>query len=71
MIGGAGSDLGTGGMITKIKAAKITTTAGTDMIIANGDNVEIINDILAGKEVGTLFVSNKDEAFELMDFIAG
>lgn len=54
---GAGSDLGTGGMATKIEAAKIATEAGADMVIANGDNIYAINDIMAGKKVGTLFLS--------------
>lgn len=54
---GAGTELGTGGMVTKIMAAKIATEAGVDMVIANGDNIYTINDILAGKKVGTLFLS--------------
>lgn len=54
---GAGTDAGTGGMATKIAAAKIATGAGTDMVIANGANIYTINDVMAGKKVGTLFVS--------------
>ena len=57
MIGGVGSSLGTGGMLTKIKAAKIANNAGTDMIIANGNNPEILYDIVDGKEVGTRFIA--------------
>lgn len=60
---GAGSDLGTGGMATKIEAAKIATEAGADMVIANGDNIYSINDIMAGKKVGTLFLA-KDRRYE-------
>ncbi len=56
MVGGAGSSLGTGGMITKIKAAKIVTAKGIDMVIANGDNPHILYDIVAGKDVGTRFL---------------
>ena len=48
---------GTGGMITKIDAAEIATSAGIHMIIANGSNMDSIYDILSGKSVGTLFVS--------------
>lgn len=59
---GAGTELGTGGMVTKIMAAKIATEAGVDMVIANGDNIYTINDILAGKKVGTLFLS-KDSGY--------
>jgi glutamate 5-kinase len=53
--GGAGSNLGTGGMITKINAAKIAVSSGTVMMIANGSSSGIINDIVSGKEVGTWF----------------
>ncbi|SHJ85209.1 glutamate 5-kinase [Hespellia stercorisuis DSM 15480] len=56
---GAGTDGGTGGMRTKIEAAKIATQAGADMIIANGANIYTINDIMAGKKVGTLFLSKE------------
>ena len=47
--------LGTGGMITKLKAAKIATEKGIDMVIANGENAEILYDIVEGKDVGTRF----------------
>ena len=56
MVGGAGSALGTGGMITKIKAAKIVTPVGIDMVIANGENPLSLYDIVAGKDVGTRFL---------------
>lgn len=62
--GGSGTNCGTGGMITKIDAAEIATTAGVDMVIANGYNPMIILNILKGEEVGTLFMKksqNKDE----------
>lgn len=55
LAGEAGSDMGTGGMITKIKAAEIATEHGINMYIALGSSPEIIYDILDGKEVGTLF----------------
>ena len=57
--GGAGSSLGTGGMETKLRAAKIATEAGCDMIIANGADPKILYDITEGKSVGTRFYSNK------------
>lgn len=59
MIGGAGSDLGTGGMYTKINAAKIATAGGTDMVIANGSNPMILYDIVDGKNIGTRFIAVK------------
>ena len=48
--GGRGSSLGTGGMETKLRAAKIATECGTDMIIANGERPELIYDIFDGEE---------------------
>ena len=56
---GKGSSLGTGGMFTKLKAARITTNKGIDMIIANGDNPNILYDIAEGKPVGTKFFGKK------------
>ncbi len=56
LAGGAGSRRGTGGMITKLKAAEIVTPKGIDMIITNGASPEGIYDIFEGKQVGTLFV---------------
>lgn len=53
--GGVGSDRGTGGMITKIRAAKIVNSAGIDMVLTNGDKPEVLLDIINGKEIGTLF----------------
>jgi glutamate 5-kinase len=55
MAGGAGTSLGTGGMATKIKAARIATASGTAMVIARGDEENIITEILIGKEKGTWF----------------
>ena len=54
--GKAGSDFGTGGMATKLKAAKRATSAGCNMVLANGDNPSILMDITSGKEIGTLFI---------------
>lgn len=54
--GGAGSSLGTGGMATKLTAAKRAINAGCNMILANGDNPSILLDITEGKEIGTLFI---------------
>lgn len=49
------SKLGTGGMATKINAAKIATDAGIDMVIMNGKNPELIYDLFEDKEIGTIF----------------
>ena len=53
--GGAGSAQGTGGMQTKIEAAKIAQNAGVTMVIARGDEDGIVRSILHGEEIGTLF----------------
>ena len=57
---GAGTDLGTGGMATKIKAAEIVASANAAMIIAEGSTPNVITDILEGIEIGTLFERNTD-----------
>ena len=57
--GGSGSSLGTGGMATKLQAAKIATEAGTDMIIANGETPSVLYDILEGRNVGTHFLAKR------------
>ncbi|MBQ8040848.1 MAG: glutamate 5-kinase, partial [Lachnospiraceae bacterium] len=64
-----GSDVGTGGMATKLNAAKIATASGADMVIANGEDVCILHHMLDDSFVGTVFKANKDEAFCLADFI--
>ena len=67
--GTTGSNVGTGGMATKLSAAKIATYSGADMIIANGEDVSIIEEIVAGKEVGTHFHANLNHDFRLEDYI--
>ncbi len=53
--GDAGTKFGTGGMITKINAAEIATASGTCMLIVNGSTNNIINRVLDGEMLGTLF----------------
>lgn len=57
--GGAGSNLGTGGMATKLKAADMAVKAGIDMVITNGEYPEKLYDLLEGKSVGTRFLGKK------------
>lgn len=59
LAGGAGSNRGTGGMITKLQAAELATENGVDMYIANGSTPEILYDIVLGKPAGTLFVGKR------------
>lgn len=56
MAGGAGTSLGTGGMSTKINAAKIATEAGIDMVIMNGKDPELLYDLFEDKDIGTIFL---------------
>jgi glutamate 5-kinase len=64
MAKGSSTEKGIGGMWTKIKAAKIATENNTNMVIANGDNIYAINDIMAGKKIGTLFLGKKFEGIK-------
>lgn len=66
-----GSGVGTGGMNTKMTAARIATSTGTDMIIANSKDIGILHRLLNGSEEGTLFLANKDESFDLVGFVEG
>ena len=67
--GSTGSKVGTGGMATKLTAARIATAAGTDMVIANGGDFHNIHRIVEGDKCGTLFVGKKQEEFYLIDYI--
>ena len=60
--GGSGSNLGTGGMASKLRAAQMATAAGCEMVIANGQSPEVLYDVAAGKRVGTRFLAKRDEA---------
>ena len=60
-----GSSVGTGGMTTKLQAAKIASSTGVDMVIANSRDIKVIHRILSGQNIGTLFLAHKDEQFDL------
>ena len=66
---GSASDVGTGGMSTKLKAAKLATSAGADMVIANGADMGVIHRIVDGEAVGTLFKENRTEDFYLINYL--
>ena len=59
LAGGKGSSLGTGGMMTKLRAAQLANDAGLDMIIASGADPDLLYDIIEGKPVGTRFVAGE------------
>ena len=67
--GSTGSDVGTGGMATKLTAAKIATLSGADMVIANGADVCILHHIIDDDFTGTIFKADKSESFHIADFI--
>ena len=69
MAKGAASDLGTGGMSTKLHAAQIATASGAEMIIANGRDMGVIHRMMGGEPIGTLFKSNRTEDFYLIDYL--
>ncbi|MCR5468196.1 MAG: glutamate 5-kinase [Lachnospiraceae bacterium] len=64
-----GSDVGTGGMATKLKAAKIATRAGADMIIANAKDVGVIHQIFENDFHGTIFHKNNSDGFYIKDYL--
>lgn len=75
--GGAGTERGTGGMYTKIMAAKICYNSGVKMIIANGKLDNVLNRIVSGEKIGTTFmpaknpISSKKIWIEFNAFVAG
>lgn len=69
MAKGSSSSVGTGGMQTKVSAARIAVDSGADMVIANGDDIENLRRVMEGELAGTLFVAHKVPEFHLLDYI--
>lgn len=69
MAKGPSSDVGTGGMSSKVEAAGIANDAGADMVVLNGDNMEHITKLFAGEEIGTLFTAHKTRHFHLKNYL--
>ena len=61
LAGGSGTKVGTGGMVTKLEAARIAMSAGCDMVITNGSDPSILYDVIDGKPVGTRFMGGKEQ----------
>ena len=61
MGGGAGTSLATGGMQSKLEAARLLSTQGIDMVITNGQNPECLYEVLAGRPIGTRFCFKKED----------
>ena len=60
LAGGAGTKLGTGGMMTKIEAAKIAGGAGITLVIAPGARRQVLREVLAGEQIGTVFPAKEE-----------
>lgn len=69
MAKGPVTDVGTGGMVSKVEAAGIANDAGADLVILNGDDMENINRLFAGEQVGTLFKAHKTRHFHLKNYL--
>jgi len=68
--GGPGSELGIGGMITKLDAAKLAGMKGIPTIVASGRHPGVLNDIIAGEPVGTFFPSSGEKLSKRKHWIA-
>ena len=66
---GASSSVGTGGMSAKLAAAQIATGSGSDMLIANACDLNVIYRILEGEECGTLFTAHENKDFDLNTYL--
>lgn len=64
-----GSSFGTGGMASKLEAARIACHCGADMVIASGEDPEILYRILQGEEEGTLFLHQPDSDFDMYAYL--
>ncbi len=69
MAKGPTTDVGTGGMSSKLGAAGIANDAGADMVIINGDTMDNLNRLMAGEKVGTLFTAHKTKHFHLKNYL--
>lgn len=70
LAGGSGSGLGTGGMVTKIQSARIAMNSGFPMVIAHGTAEKVVNRIMSGEPVGTLFLPGDNKLHSKKRWIA-
>ncbi len=70
-IAGGSSALGKGGMLTKIKAAKLAARSGTDTVIAQGKLTNVISRLAQGEELGTLLLANSEPVTARKQWLAG
>ena len=64
-----GSNVGSGGMATKLSAAQVASMAGVYMLIASGEDFHILHRIMKGEPVGTLFLPDKKDEFYLLNYM--
>ena len=64
-----GSNVGSGGMATKLAAAQVASMAGVQMLIASGEDFHILHRILQGERIGTLFLPDKKDEFYLLSYM--
>ncbi len=69
MAKGTVTRFGTGGMYTKIAAAQIATHSGADTVIVESTDMEIIHRLMQGEDVGTIFLTDSETSFDILDFI--
>lgn len=69
MAKGPATDLGTGGMSSKVGAAGIANDAGADMAVINGGDMDNINRLMEGQEIGTLFRAHRTRHFHLKNYL--
>lgn len=67
---GAGSHVGTGGMESKLKAAKIATRGGVTTVIAHGQDAQVLQRLMQGEDVGTVFLCGEDRQTRRQQWIA-
>ena len=67
--GSTGSSAGSGGMATKLSAARVASMAGVPMIIASGEDFRILHQIMSGAKVGTLFIPDKQDELYLLNYM--
>jgi glutamate 5-kinase len=70
LAGGAANAQSVGGMISKLQSAKIVHVAGIPMVIANGRKTDVLDDILAGKDIGTFFAASAKKMISRKRWIA-
>src|SRR5690606_22881232 len=68
--GEAGTQRGTGGMVTKLEAARIATRSGIMMMLASGEEPDVLTKIIEGEMIGTLFHPNSEALVQRERWIA-